>query len=196
MLYKPGYSLYNKKQTQQLIPVFYFCILQQAAGLTYAKFAWPPPTGLHRRETFMLDELDRRIIGILRKNARVPVKEIAQQVSLTSPAVSSRIRRLEQDGVIAGYTAILHDPDSSSWINALISIAIQPASRDEFLQDLNGLASVQQCYHVTGSYSYIVRVCCRDMDELERLITRFQRLGQTSTQIVLSTPLDRTQDTL
>ena len=144
----------------------------------------------------MLDELDRRILGILRKNARIPVKEIAQQVSLTSPAVSSRIRRLEQDGVIAGYTAILHDPDSSSWVHALISIAIQPASREEFLQDLNSIASVQQCFHVTGSYSYMVKVCCRDMDELEKLITRFQRMGQTSTQIVLSTPLDRVQNAL
>ena len=141
----------------------------------------------------MLDELDRRIVGILRRNARIPVKEIARQVSLTSPAVSSRIRRLEQDGVIAGYTAILHDPDSSSWVNALISIAIQPASREEFMQDLAGLASVQQCFHVTGSYSYIVKVCCRDMDELEHLITQFQRLGQTSTQIILSTPVDRSQ---
>ena len=51
-----------------------------------------------------MDELDRSILRLLAQNARMPVKEIAQRVSLTSPAVSSRIHRLEQEGVIGGYT--------------------------------------------------------------------------------------------
>ena len=144
----------------------------------------------------MIDELDRQILQILQKNARVPVKEIAQQVALTSPAVSSRIRRLEQEGIIAGYTAVLRAPGSSTWVNALISVSILPSSRDEFLQVLDERPSVQQCFHVTGSHSYIVKVCCKDMDALEKLITRFQRMGQTSTQIILYTPVDRTHSFL
>ena len=51
-----------------------------------------------------MDDLDRKILSLLAKNARMPVKEIAEQVSLTSPAVSSRIHRLEQEGIIGGYT--------------------------------------------------------------------------------------------
>ena len=51
-----------------------------------------------------MDELDRKIIRLLAKNARIPVKDIAQEINLTSPAVSSRIRKLEQDGIIGGYT--------------------------------------------------------------------------------------------
>lgn len=141
----------------------------------------------------MLDQLDRQILEILRKNARIPVKEIARQVSLTSPAVSSRIRKMEQDNVIAGYTAVLHAPGGSSRVDALINVSVQPASRESFIREQASLPSVLQCFHVTGSYSYIAKVCCRDMDELEHLITQFQRLGQTSTQIILSTPVDRSQ---
>ena len=141
----------------------------------------------------MLDELDRQILGALQKNARISVKEIARQVALTSPAVSSRIRKMEQDGVISGYTVLLREPQDNTRVDALISVSIQPGDRSAFLEDLSALPSVQQCYHVTGSHSYIAKVRCRDMDALEHLITRFQRMGPTSTQIILSTPLDRTR---
>ena len=80
-----------------------------------------------------MDDLDQRIIRLLAKNARMPVKEIAKEVSLTSPAVSSRIHKLEQDGIIKGYTVKVNPPDSQTRVNALISISIPPAGRDEFM---------------------------------------------------------------
>ena len=58
-----------------------------------------------------MDDLDRKILTLLAKNARMPVKEIAEQVSLTSPAVSSRIHKLETDGIISGYTVTLNRPN-------------------------------------------------------------------------------------
>ena len=59
------------------------------------------------------------------------------------------------------------------------------------METLNAIPQVVQCFHVTGSYSYIVKASCPDMDSLEHLITSFQKVGQTSTQIILSTPVDR-----
>lgn len=133
-----------------------------------------------------MDIIDKQILALLSANARIAVKEIAEQVSLTSPAVSGRIRRLEREGVIAGYTLVVHPTDAKTRVNALISISVQPADREGFLQALKGLSPVQECYHVTGSYSYIAKVSCRDMDELEHLINKFHKYGQTSTQIILS----------
>lgn len=138
-----------------------------------------------------MDELDQQILRLLAQNTRMPVKEIAREVALTSPAVSSRIRKLEQDGIIGGYTVRIHLPDSHSRINALISVAITPSQRISFLQELTTIPDVQQCFRVTGSYSCIVKVSCRDMESLEHLITQFQKFGQTSTQIILSTAVDR-----
>ena len=62
------------------------------------------------REVNFLDKLDKKILTLLTQNARMPVKDIAKQVSLTSPAVSSRIRRMEQQGIIGGYTVRLELP--------------------------------------------------------------------------------------
>ena len=141
-----------------------------------------------------MDKLDKKILSLLAQNARMSVKEIAEQVSLTSPAVSSRIHRLEKEGVIGGYTVLLKNPGNQQAVNALISVSVAPADRDEFLAAVNGERQVTQCFHVTGSHSYIVKVACDTMQSLEHLITRCQRSGPTSTQIILSTPVDRQPD--
>ena len=133
-----------------------------------------------------MDTLDKQILTLLTQNARMSVKEIAAQVALTPPAVSQRIRRLEQEGIIEGYTAVVSLPKVGRSIRALISLSVPPAAREEFLQLVAGQNAVLQCHHVTGDYSYILSVATRDMESLERLINRFQKIGQTSTQIILS----------
>ena len=138
-----------------------------------------------------MDELDNKIIRLLMRNARMPVKEIAQQVNLTSPAVSSRIHRLEQEGVIGGYTVLLHQPGEAARVQALISIQTTGAAREDFLRMIPDEPQILQCYRVTGSYNFIVKVSCASIDELEHLLTRIQKLGNTNTQIILATPLDR-----
>ena len=79
-----------------------------------------------------MDDLDRKILSLLAKNARMPVKEIAEQVSLTSPAVSSRIHKLETDGIISGYTVTLNRPADRVYVDALISLSVAPPSRTPF----------------------------------------------------------------
>ena len=120
-----------------------------------------------------MDDLDRKILSLLAKNARMPVKEIAEQISLTSPAVSSRIHKLETDGIISGYTVTLN----------------RPADRG-YVEQLQNSKEVLQCYHVTGAYTFLVKVSCGSMPQLEHLILQFQKLGTTSTQIILSTPVN------
>ena len=70
-----------------------------------------------------MDDLDRKILSLLAKNARMPVKEIAEQVSLTSPAVSSRIHKLETDGIISGYTVTLNRPAPPPHRNSGVEIS-------------------------------------------------------------------------
>lgn len=138
-----------------------------------------------------MDELDRKILRLMAENARMPVKEIARQVNLTSPAVSSRIHRLEQDGVIGGYTVVLRHPDQPTQVEALISVLAGPTTRDDFLQMASAEPQVLQCYRVTGSYNFIVKVRCPNIDTLEHLLTRMQKMGSTNTQIILATHIDR-----
>ena len=138
-----------------------------------------------------MDELDSKIIQLMMRNARMPVKEIAKQVNLTSPAVSSRIHRLEQEGVIAGYTVVLHRPDTPARVEALISVLVDAATRASFLSMIEQEPQVLQCFRVTGNYNFIIKVSCTDIDALEHLLTKMQKMGSTNTQIILNTQLNR-----
>ena len=138
-----------------------------------------------------MDALDRKIIHLLTEIARMPVKEIAQKINLTSPAVSSRIHRLEQEGIIGGYTVQLHRPDEPNRVGALVSVQTSPDRREEFLALIQQESDVLQCYRVTGTYNFIVKVSCANIEDLEHLLNKIQQLGTTNTQIILATQLDR-----
>ena len=138
-----------------------------------------------------MDDLDVKIIRLMKENARMPVKEIARRVNLTSPAVSSRIHRLEQEGVIGGYTVVLHHPDAPTQVQALISVLVAPTTREAFLALIQEEQQVLQCYRVTGDCNFIIKVSCPTIDALEHLLTRVQKMGSTNTQIILATQLDR-----
>ena len=138
-----------------------------------------------------MDDLDHKIVQLLAENARMPVKDIAQRVSLRSPAGSGRIHRLEQGGIIAGYPVVLPRPDAAARVEALISVLVDAATRAEFLAMIEAEPQVLQCFRVTGSYNFIVKVSCTDIDALEHLLTKMQKLGSTNTQIILNTQLDR-----
>jgi len=124
-----------------------------------------------------MDDLDRKILTLLAKNARMPVKEIAEQVSLTSPAVSSRIHKLETDGIISGYTVTLNRPADRMYVDALISLSVAPSKQDAFLELLQNSREVLQCYHVTGAYTFLVKVSCGSMAQLEHLIPAVPEAG-------------------
>ncbi len=133
-----------------------------------------------------MDELDRHILSLLEENARLTVKEMARRVCLTSPAVSERIRRMEQQGIIQGYTVRLNSKFSAAQINALISISVPIEERAAFKAMLNDQEDIMKCYHVTGGHSYMMRVRCQDIAALERLLGQLQTVGHTNTQIILS----------
>lgn len=138
-----------------------------------------------------MDQLDHKILNLLIDNGRISLKEIAQAVNLTSPAVSARIRHLEDEGIIAGYTVLLRTPQEPSQVESLISVSVKPGSHQDFMDFLHTAPQVEQCYHVTGSFSHMVKVRCRDIPQLEHLISSLQHFGMTSSQIILSTPVER-----
>ncbi|MDL2253224.1 Lrp/AsnC family transcriptional regulator [Ruminococcaceae bacterium OttesenSCG-928-I18] len=133
-----------------------------------------------------MDELDRHILQLLKENARMTVKEIASRVALTSPAVSERIRRMENRGVIIGYTVRLNDEYDQSKINAIISTSVPIEDRAAFRVLLDTQEDIMRCFHVTGTHSYMIRVRCENIASLEHLLGQLQTVGQTNTQIILS----------
>ena len=102
-----------------------------------------------------MDNIDRKILTILQQNARTPLKVIAEQVFLSSPAVSARIERLESAGYILGYQAQLSCAAMGYQIKAFINLEIEPSQKPEFYPYIEGCPNVMECDCVTGDYSSI-----------------------------------------
>lgn len=135
----------------------------------------------------MLDEIDVKLITLLQKNARYSLKQLAQEVYLSSPAVSARIERLEKMGIITGYHASVNLQKLGYHITAFINLAMDPDQKPVFYPFISACPNVIECNCVTGSYSMLIKVAYPSTQELDTFIGQLQKFGNTKTQIVFST---------
>lgn len=136
-----------------------------------------------------MDKIDAKLITLLQKNARMPLKGLASEVYLSAPAVSSRIDKLEKQGIILGYNTIIDRQRLGYHITAFISLELSADKKSEFYPFINNCQNVLECNCVTGVYSMLIKVAFPSTQELDAFIGKIQRFGNTSTQIVFSTPV-------
>ena len=144
-----------------------------------------------------IDELDLKIIERLMRQGRTTWAEIAVMLGLSSPAAGDRVRRLEERGVIRGYVALV-DPEAlgCDWI-ALVAVTLErPEHREPFLLKVRALPEVQECYRVAGDDDYILKVRCRNAQDLDRVVSDELRslagVSRTRSTIVLATEKETT----
>jgi Lrp/AsnC family transcriptional regulator, leucine-responsive regulatory protein len=137
-----------------------------------------------------LDEIDIQILNILQKNGRKSIKEIALEVNLSSPAVSSRIEKMEKEGYITGYQAIVNHVAIGLYTKAFISLEVSPVEKKKFYPFIKKCPNVVECNCVTGDYSMLLEVIFKTTMELDLFIGELQRFGRTKTLIVFSTSVE------
>jgi Lrp/AsnC family leucine-responsive transcriptional regulator len=139
----------------------------------------------------LLDATNRRLIEELQEDARLSLAELGRRVSLSSPAVAERLRRLEEAGVITGYRATV-DPRRLGYGFGVV-IRIRPAPRQlAIVAELaRSTPEVVECHRVTGDDCYVAIAYVRDVEHLEQVIDRFAAHGQTTSSIMQSSPVPR-----
>lgn len=137
-----------------------------------------------------LDDVDRKILEILIKDARTPLKDIAQEVYLTAPAVSARIDRLVNERYITGLHAQVNPEILGYHIKAFINLEVEPKDKKNFYPYIKKCPNVVECNCVTGDYSMLLEVFFENTMELDQFIGELQDFGRTKTQIVFSTSVE------
>lgn len=139
-----------------------------------------------------MDPLDKEILSTLARNGRITLAELAQKTGLSSPGVSDRIKKLEQQQMIKGFT-VRTDPSRTGYpLLCFIEISLNtPSDRKIFLEIVRNLPEIMECHHATGDFDYLLKVRCKDTAHLERIITveikeKLERI-KTRTTIILST---------
>ncbi|MEU0536704.1 Lrp/AsnC family transcriptional regulator [Amycolatopsis tolypomycina] len=138
-----------------------------------------------------LDDVDWRLLELLQQDGRLSFSELGRRISLSGSAVTERVRRLEERGVITGYAASIDTTKLGLPIEALVRARVRSLDTPRFRTAVLPLPQVVAADHVTGEECWVLRVLCRDTAELEALLETVQRYGETSTSLVLSSPLRR-----
>lgn len=137
-----------------------------------------------------LDHIDKEILHMLQENARMSLKDIAEAVFLSSPAVSARIDNLTQSGYIEGFHAQINPVKLGFHIKAFINLEVSPVDKELFYPYIKQCKNVVECNCVTGDYSMLLEVLFPSTDELDQFIGELQQYGRTNTLIVFSTSVE------
>jgi Lrp/AsnC family leucine-responsive transcriptional regulator len=146
-----------------------------------------------------LDDKDIQILNLLQTDGRITNADLAKAVNLSPPSVLQRVRALEKAGLIRGYVALL-DPDRLGLkITALVMISLslhQERPIEQFRKQIQDIPEIQECYHVSGDFDFLLKVLVRDIRAYEQLVrekfTKIKGIQQIKTSFVMGIPKQTT----
>jgi Lrp/AsnC family leucine-responsive transcriptional regulator len=122
---------------------------------------------------FDLDQIDLKLLELLQQSAKLTTKEIAQQVNLSSTPVYERIRRMEKEGVIKKYVAVVEAEKVDRGLTVFCDITIKEHTKEignQFLKDIIASKYVCECYNISGDYDFRLKVMVRDMKHYQDFV--------------------------
>ncbi|MGB3415902.1 MAG: Lrp/AsnC ligand binding domain-containing protein [Mesorhizobium sp.] len=145
-----------------------------------------------------LDRIDRNILVALLRNGRLSMAELAQRVGLSKTPVQARVRRLEKDGYIRGYQAIIDRERMGEGHVAFVQVKLsdtRSAALDAFNRAVQGITEIEQCHMIASSFDYLLKVRTRDIAAYRRVlgerISALPHVAQTSTFVAMETVKDK-----
>ena len=139
-------------------------------------------------ETSALDRIDLRILRELERDARISWRELGEAVHLSPTSAADRVRRLERDGVIEGYTVRV-DPDAlGRTVQAVVDVKLGPGDVEEFEARLGQRDEVTFAAYVTGTADYSINVACQGADGLDTFVRWLRAeagVASTETKLLL-----------
>ena len=137
-----------------------------------------------------MNDLDRQLIALLRENARMPVVALAKKLRVARATVQNRIARLEQEGVIVGYTLRLKPEEEVHQIRAIMGLAVESNREEAVMRQLRGHVSVVTLHSVNGRWDLVAELRLDTLEAFDRLISTIRAIPgvqATETSIVLAT---------
>jgi Lrp/AsnC family transcriptional regulator, leucine-responsive regulatory protein len=139
-----------------------------------------------------MDEIDRLILNQMTQNSRVSMTDLGKSIGLSAPSVSERIKKLEDKGVIKGYTTLIDHKKLEKQITAFVLFDTDRCK--QFVEFCRSYPDIIECHRLAGQYSYLVKIITEDVISLEKFIDQAIKFGKSSTLIVLSSPVEHREN--
>jgi Lrp/AsnC family leucine-responsive transcriptional regulator len=140
-----------------------------------------------------IDATDRKLLMLLQDNSKQTSKQLASKLNLSVTAVYERIRKLEREGVITGYTASINKAAVGKGFVVFCHLKLIQHTREfvtQFEKEVLQLNEVQECYHISGDYDYLLKINVENMDEYRQFLvtklTTLEHIGSTHSTFMIS----------
>ena len=137
----------------------------------------------------IVHQLDVKLLQLLQSDARMTISELSSKLSLSRPSVSERLHRLQEKGIIEGYSARVSLSAVGKEILLFIQVSDLKVTPSKFETWIQTEADILECHRVTGLASYLIKAAVSGMDEFQKLIDRFIPMGSLQTSVVLASPV-------
>ncbi|MEM0994700.1 MAG: Lrp/AsnC family transcriptional regulator [Bacteroidota bacterium] len=141
-----------------------------------------------------LDDTDKEILRLLQQDAKMTIKELSSQLSLSATPIYERIKKMEQAGIIKAYVALIDADKVGKKLNAFANISIKDHSKSAvttFVQAIEAFPEVMECHYVSGNYDFLIKVLVEDMENYNHFImeklSAVSNIGKVETLFSLST---------
>ena len=141
------------------------------------------------KENYLLDEVNIRLLTKLHTDPRVSMSALARHVGMSAPAVTERIQRLERAGVITGFTMRVDPAALGLPVTAFVRVRPGPGQLHKISALAQNTPEVSECHRITGEDCFLIKVHAPAIDQLDRILDKFLLHGQTTSSIVVSTPV-------
>lgn len=141
-----------------------------------------------------MDQLDRRIIAALQHNARESTTKIAAKLGVARTTVHERITRMEENGVIAGYTVVLREPQDESRVQVCVMLEVQQKETNRIIKRLETYPEVKLCLSINGEYDLLLSAEAPRIEDLDVLVDELAEIPgviRTNTNVVFGRRIDR-----
>ncbi|MNW27222.1 Leucine-responsive regulatory protein [compost metagenome] len=136
-----------------------------------------------------MDHIDMQLLRLLQEDGRMTVSELSKQMALSRPSVTERLHRLQERGIIEGFTAKVSPAAVGRGILLIIQISDLKVSPVEWESMIATEKDVIECHRVTGHIGYVIKAAVHGMDELRQLVDRLMKYSYVNTSIVLTSPV-------
>jgi Lrp/AsnC family leucine-responsive transcriptional regulator len=147
------------------------------------------PASAFTEPIVFLDDTNVRLLGELHANPRITMSALGRRLGMSPPAVTERVQRLEQAGVILGYRLDVDPAALGLPVTAFVRIRPAPGQLPKIAELARRLGQVSECHRITGEDCFLVKAHAASVPDLEELLDQFLTYGQTVSSIVVSTPV-------
>ena len=147
----------------------------------------------------MIDTTDKSLLSLLQQNSKLTIKELARHLNLTQSPIFERIKRLEKEGYIKGYTAKIDRKKVGLKLLVFCNISLKEHDAKfiaTFEKDIQGLDEVIACYHIGGLFDYLLKVVCTDMDAYQEFVAKklasLGNIGRVQSSFVMTEVKEQT----